>query len=132
MKILRVRLVSYPCKADGEDDNFPSCSAMSSSERQAAVAQLVEHNVANVVVVGSNPISRSCDNPAKPSVSRGFFVSGDASAVLRLVLFWPSVVSDGRDWTGVGATVRDSLVTALRSEILTCLEALFQSFLFHV
>ena len=25
----------------------------------AAVAQLVEHNVANVVVVGSNPISRS-------------------------------------------------------------------------
>jgi predicted RNA-binding protein len=27
--------------------------------RQAGVAQLVEHNVANVVVVGSNPITRS-------------------------------------------------------------------------
>jgi hypothetical protein len=26
----------------------------------AGVAQLVEHNVANVVVVGSNPITRSC------------------------------------------------------------------------
>jgi hypothetical protein len=27
--------------------------------RYAGVAQLVEHNVANVVVVGSNPITRS-------------------------------------------------------------------------
>ena len=27
--------------------------------RTAGVAQLVEHNVANVVVVGSNPITRS-------------------------------------------------------------------------
>ena len=26
----------------------------------AGVAQLAEHNVANVVVVGSNPITRSC------------------------------------------------------------------------
>ena len=28
-------------------------------ELQAGVAQLAEHNVANVVVVGSNPITRS-------------------------------------------------------------------------
>ena len=30
---------------------------------QAAVAQLAEHHVANVIVVGSNPISRSCSVP---------------------------------------------------------------------
>lgn len=35
-------------------------------QRTAGVAQLVEHNVANVVVVGSNPITRSqvrCQRP---------------------------------------------------------------------
>ncbi len=31
----------------------------SAENRLAGVAQLVEHNVANVVVVGSNPITRS-------------------------------------------------------------------------
>jgi hypothetical protein len=34
----------------------------------AGVAQLVEHNVANVVVVGSNPITRS-------SLAQPFFLS---------------------------------------------------------
>ncbi len=45
----------------------------SKAGQYAAVAQLVEHNVANVVVVSSNLISRSSETPAKPSVSRGFF-----------------------------------------------------------
>ena len=33
-------------------------------ELQAGVAQLAEHNVANVVVVGSNPITRSLGHEA--------------------------------------------------------------------
>ncbi len=40
-------------------------------ERTAGVAQLAEHNVANVVVVGSNPITRSsyCDAPQAGLIS---------------------------------------------------------------
>ena len=40
-------------------------------ERTAGVAQLAEHNVANVVVVGSNPITRSsyCGAPQAGLIS---------------------------------------------------------------
>lgn len=40
--------------------------------REAGVAQLAEHDVANVVVVGSNPITRSCEgNSRTPKVGLG-------------------------------------------------------------
>ena len=47
---------------------------------QAGVAQLVEHNVANVVVVGSNPITRSgrlgTDSKRVPAVRWGKELNG--------------------------------------------------------
>lgn len=43
------------------------------SKNYAGVAQLVEHNVANVVVVGSSLITRSC-RTVNLKVCRSFFI----------------------------------------------------------
>ena len=62
----------------------------------AGVAQLAEHNVANVVVVGSNPITRSCIFPSgQPRVTvlflrgvRGVrFAAGEAQGERRPTSF---------------------------------------------
>ena len=55
--------------------SFRSADDKGGVKSHAAVAQLVEHNVANVVVVSSNLISRSSENPVNSSDSLGFFVS---------------------------------------------------------
>ena len=56
----RGRPISTPCGAPLETYN-PGMFLLQgrSPVRNAGVAQLVEHDVANVVVVGSNPITRS-------------------------------------------------------------------------
>ncbi len=52
---------SIICSPENRSSTFvhPICSAGRQFSTIAGVAQLVEHNVANVVVVGSNPIARS-------------------------------------------------------------------------
>lgn len=63
-----------PCKALSEQYNL---GLMSVGGREpcrlhsAGVAQLVEHNVANVVVVGSNPITRSSFFGGNPTIMPG-------------------------------------------------------------
>ena len=61
----------------------------------AGVAQLVEHNVANVVVVGSNPITRSCEDQAfsrEPAVE----TSRLESLTLRDSYRGPALAADQR------------------------------------
>lgn len=50
-------------------------------ERTAGVAQLVEHNVANVVVVGSNPITRSKHESRRKSWLKSSEYRGTADRV---------------------------------------------------
>lgn len=52
-------LSSNPLMVSGGLPNRPDFGDIGGYRRFAGVAQLVEHNVANVVVVGSNPITRS-------------------------------------------------------------------------
>ena len=51
-----------PCEPTRERYNLTRLdAALDRVERLAGVAQLAEHNVANVVVEGSNPFARSAD-----------------------------------------------------------------------
>ena len=52
------RLLMCPCRTNAEIYNLGL-----HDQTVAAVAQLAEHHVANVIVVGSNPISRSFLSP---------------------------------------------------------------------
>ncbi len=50
--------------------------------KSAGVAQLAEHNVANVVVVGSNPITRSLNVEQRKNLDSAMGISGWAVSVI--------------------------------------------------
>ena len=51
-------------------------------ETTAGVAQLAEHNVANVVVVGSNPITRSLNVEQRENLDSAMGISGWTVSVI--------------------------------------------------